>query len=177
ENVRGTPVMLEAQGPSYQDFSRITMLTGLPTVLGWDYHVKQRGNPESEIQARKDAVRQIYEAKDTARIESLLRRYHVGYVYDGWLKRKTYSPAGLKKFAEDKKLFTLVYENREARIYPVCGGDSDDVDTAPHSHAAGARAPPRAPAGRRTGRAGGTADDPEGLRPRRPSLLRAQRAA
>jgi len=130
ENVRGTPVMLEAQGPSYQDFSRIAMLTGLPTVLGWDYHVKQRGNPESEIQARKDAVRLIYESKDAARIEPLLRRYHVGYVYDGWLERKTYSPAGLKKFAEDKKLFTLVYENREARIYRVVGGDSDDVVTA-----------------------------------------------
>ena len=43
--LRGTPVVLEAQGPSYQDFGRISMLTGLPTVLGWDYHVKQRGNP------------------------------------------------------------------------------------------------------------------------------------
>ena len=33
------------------------MLTGLPTVLGWDYHVKQRGNPESEIEARRIAVK------------------------------------------------------------------------------------------------------------------------
>lgn len=131
ENVRGTPVMLEAQGPSYQDFSRITMLTGLPTVLGWEYHVKQRGNPESEIQARKDAVLRIYESKDAARIEPLLRRYHVGYVYDGWLERKTYAPAGMKKFAEAKNLFTLVYENPETRIYRVIGGDSDDVVTAP----------------------------------------------
>src|SRR5678810_331943 len=39
QNVRGTPVVLEAQGPSYQDFGRISMLTGLPTVLGWDYPV------------------------------------------------------------------------------------------------------------------------------------------
>jgi DNA-binding beta-propeller fold protein YncE len=37
----------------------------------------------------------------------------------------------MKKFAENKKLFTLVYENRETRIYRVVGGDSDDVVTAP----------------------------------------------
>ncbi|MFY9552390.1 MAG: DUF2298 domain-containing protein, partial [Thermoanaerobaculia bacterium] len=131
DHVRGTPVILEAQGPSYQDFSRITMLTGLPTVLGWDYHVKQRGNPETEIQARKDAVRRIYEATDAAHVEPILRRYHVAYVYDGWLERQTYSPAGLRKFAEAKNLFSPVYENPQTRIYSVIGGDSDDVVAAP----------------------------------------------
>ena len=60
--VRGTPVLLEAQGDPYQDFSRISMLTGLPTVLGWEHHVKQRGNSEEEIAERRDAIRRLLEA-------------------------------------------------------------------------------------------------------------------
>ncbi len=126
-SVRGTPVVLEAQGASYQDFSRISMLTGLPTVLGWEHHVKQRGNPDAEIAVRREAVAQIYTAKDANRIEPHLRRYHVGYVYVGWLERQTYPGEGLKKFERDKSLFELAYENADVRIYRVVGGDSEDV--------------------------------------------------
>jgi YYY domain-containing protein len=125
--IRGTPVILEAQGASYQDFSRISMLTGLPTVLGWEHHVKQRGNPPEEIDARREAVRQIYSSKTVAPAETLLRRYHVGYVYVGWLERQTYPPEGLRKFDADKALLEVAYENREARVFRVVGGDSEDV--------------------------------------------------
>jgi sugar lactone lactonase YvrE len=128
-NLRGTPVILEAQGDSYQDFGRISMNTGLPTVLGWEHHVKQRGNPEPEVVERREAIRRIYSATEPAAVERLLRRYHVGYVYVGWLERKTYPPAGLRKFDTAKDLFELAYENREAKVYRVVGGDSEDVIT------------------------------------------------
>ena len=144
--LRGTPVVLEAQGPSYQDFGRISMLTGLPTILGWDYHVKQRGNPESEIDARRRAVEAIYSSPDAARVQALLRRYGVGYVYVGWLERRTYPPAGLEKF-RTSPLFELAYENPDTRIYRVVGGPAQDVllpakETLPEAAAA---APPAAP--------------------------------
>jgi YYY domain-containing protein len=126
-NLRGTPVILEAQGDPYQDFSRISMNTGLPTVLGWEHHVKQRGNAEPEIIERREAIRRIYSAADAAAVERALRRYHVGYVYVGWLEKKTYPPAGLRKFDAAKDLFELAYENREAKVYRVVGGDSEDV--------------------------------------------------
>jgi YYY domain-containing protein len=126
-NLRGTPVVLEAQGDPYQDFSRISMNTGLPTILGWEHHVKQRGNAESEVVERREAIRRIYSAADAAAVERALRRYHVGYVYVGWLERKTYPAAGLRKFDAAKDLFELAYENREAKVYRVVGGDSEDV--------------------------------------------------
>ncbi len=126
-NVAGTPVVLEAQGPSYQEFGRISMLTGLPTVLGWDYHVKQRGNPEPEIEARKAAVKTIYGHADTAPALAALKRYRVGYVYVGPLERKSYPADGLKKFRENPELFPLVYENPEVQIYRVAGGPAQDV--------------------------------------------------
>jgi YYY domain-containing protein len=127
KTVRGTPVILEAQGPSYQEFGRISMLTGLPTVLGWDYHVKQRGNSETEIEARKTDVRTIYSSPESALVEPLLRRYRVGYVYVGKVERKAYPAAGLRKFRTDPDLFQLVYENTEAQVYRVAGGPAQDV--------------------------------------------------
>ncbi len=141
-NVPGTPVLLEAQGPSYQDFGRISMLTGLPTVLGWDYHVKQRGNPDSEIETRKLAVRAMYSNPDGASVEPLLRRYRVAWIYVGWLERKTYPPAGLRKFATDTGRFQLAYENPQAAVYRVAGGPAQDIleparETLPESTATG----------------------------------------
>lgn len=125
--VRGTPVVLEAQGPSYQEFGRISMLTGLPTVLGWEYHVQQRGNSGEEIAARRSAVLAIYSNPNADEIEGLLRRHHVGYVYVGRLERKTYPAKGLAKFDTSRELFQVAYENPEAKIYRVLGGDSEDV--------------------------------------------------
>ncbi len=125
--VEGTPVVLEAQGPSYQDFSRVSMLTGLPTVLGWEHHVKQRGNSEAQVEARRAAIRHIYSAPEAGDVETHLRRYHVGYVYAGWLERKTYPAKGMQKFEKAKDLFELVYENPEVKIFRVAGGDSEDV--------------------------------------------------
>ena len=126
-SIRGTPVIVEAQGPSYQEFGRISMLTGLPTVLGWEYHVQQRGNRPDEIAARRGAVSEIYSNSEAAAVERLLRLYHVGYVYVGWVERKTYPTTGLAKFDTSPSLFAVVYENPEAKVYRVVGGDTQDV--------------------------------------------------
>src|SRR5262249_4787114 len=40
--IEGVPVMLEAHGDPYGEFSRVSMNTGLPTVLGWEYHLFQQ---------------------------------------------------------------------------------------------------------------------------------------
>jgi uncharacterized membrane protein/DNA-binding beta-propeller fold protein YncE len=127
--IAGTPVILEAQGNSYGDFSRISMLTGLPTVLGWEHHVKQRGNPEAEVDARRQAVVDIYKSMDLAKAERLLRRYHVGYVYVGGLEKETYGGAGLAKFDITPTLFEKVYSNQDVKIFRVVGGDAQDVIT------------------------------------------------
>src|SRR5207245_2474062 len=50
----------------------------------------------------------------------------------GWLERKTYPSAGLKKFDTVKGLFTLAYENRESKIYRVVGGETEDVMLVTH---------------------------------------------
>jgi YYY domain-containing protein len=143
--VSGTPVLVEAQGPSYQDFGRVSMYTGLPTVLGWEYHVQQRGNSPEEIARRKVAVEAIYSNPSADAIEGLLRRYHVAYVYVGPLERRTYPRTGLAKFDAARNLFPVAYENPQVRIYRVAGADAEDViaperETLPAEGAAPAQA-------------------------------------
>lgn len=123
--VRGTPVLLEAQGPPYQDFSRISMMTGIPTVLGWEHHVSQRGNSRAEIQERRVAVSTIFASPDVERVRPLLERYRVAYVYVGWLERATYPTAGLRKFATETGTFEQVYANGDARVFRVLGARGD----------------------------------------------------
>jgi YYY domain-containing protein len=125
--IPGTPVLLEAHGASYQDFSRVSMLTGIPTVLGWEHHVKQRGNPESEVEARRVAIERVFSSSDIAGIADTLRKYHVGYVYVGAVERRTYPPEGLRKFASHPDLFQVAYENPDVTIYRVVGGAAEDV--------------------------------------------------
>ena len=125
--VPGTPVVLEAHGASYQDFSRVSMLTGIPTVLGWEHHVKQRGNPESEVATRTADVERVFSSSDVRSVSGTLRKYHVGYVYVGPLERQTYPAEGLRKFASGTDLFQIAYENPDVKIYRVIGGDAEDV--------------------------------------------------
>jgi len=116
-NISGTPVMLEAFGPSYQDYSRITMHTGLPIVLGWEYHISQRGTPAAEIEKRKFDVRSIYSSVDYNLAYTLLRKYNVQLIVIGKLERETYSSSGLQKFEHRPELFPLVFRSGELSIY------------------------------------------------------------
>ncbi|MEA2625037.1 MAG: hypothetical protein QOD06_1082 [Candidatus Binatota bacterium] len=117
--VSGTPVLLEAHGPSYQEFSRISMNTGLPTVLGWDYHLSQRAHSWDEINRRKADVLTIYDGMDRAEVEGLLDRYHVAMVYVGPLERRTYARAGLAKFTAWPDVFQRLYGSLGADVFAV----------------------------------------------------------
>src|SRR5262249_21884945 len=60
ERIQGIPVLLEAHGDSYQEFTRVSMNTGLPTVLGWGYHVFQRAHGWPDINRRKADIQTAY---------------------------------------------------------------------------------------------------------------------
>jgi len=122
-HISGTPVVLEAHGPSYGSFTRVAMHTGLPVVLGWDYHVFQRGTPRSEIEARKKDIFMIYAAAEPKTALALLLKYRVQYVVVGSLEEALYPREGLKKFADNPALFTLLFKSGNARLYQVRYGE------------------------------------------------------
>jgi YYY domain-containing protein len=115
--VDGSPTLLEAWGGSYREFTRISMHTGLPTVLGWEHHVQQRGLPHSEFQERKDAIRTIYTTSDLLLTQMLLLKYRVEFIVVGEVEKSAYSARGYQKFADHPELFKPVVSGAGTTLY------------------------------------------------------------
>jgi YYY domain-containing protein len=113
-NVPDGAVILEAWGESYRYEGRVSALTGLPTLLGWDFHEYQwRGNYD-EPARRKPDIDILYNTLDPAQTLTLLDKYAITYVYVGRLERERYNPGGLAKF---ERLMKAVYRQGEVTIY------------------------------------------------------------
>jgi len=119
KNVKGIATVLEAYGPSYGPFTRIAMNTGLPTVLGWDFHVSQRGSAWNDIEMRKRDIKAMYTTSDLGLLRMLLLRYGVRYVVLGKLERETYKAPGLDKFERSGGMLSAVFRAGETAIYRV----------------------------------------------------------
>ncbi|MHB1160673.1 MAG: hypothetical protein ACYC3V_10150, partial [Chloroflexota bacterium] len=122
QNVAGSPVVLEAQIPEYRWGSRVSIYTGLPTVLGWTWHERQqRSGYQGMVDARLRDIKAMFESTDLAQVDALLRKYRVRLIYVGDLERAYYPPAGLAKFetmANDGKL-AVAYRADGVTIYEV----------------------------------------------------------
>ena len=121
KNVHGIPTILEANTPLYRWGSRVSIYTGLPTIIGWDWHQKQQRSilPGQTIDHRIEDVRTIYNSTDLEQTKKLLNLYNVQYIYIGPLERIYYDANGLNKFDQSKDLWNLVYQNEQVKIYQV----------------------------------------------------------
>jgi len=119
DNVVGTPVVLEGRSPVYRWGSRISIYTGLPTILGWDVHQgQQRAGYTSAIQQRMADVERAYATINPQEALDILRKYEVRYVVIGGLEHKYYPAAGLNKFSSMPGL-QLAYDADGVQIYEV----------------------------------------------------------
>ena len=121
-NVQGSPVIVEANTPEYRWGSRFTIYTGLPGVVGWNWHQRQQRalTPGNWVTDRVDQVGQFYQTTDPAEARKFLERYNVRYIIVGLLERVYFSGPGLDKFPDlDGALWTKVYDDRETQIYEV----------------------------------------------------------
>lgn len=113
ENIKGQPVILEAQGDSYTDYARVSSNTGLPTVLGWTVHEWLWRGSYDIPSPRIEDVTQMYELIDISKTKALLTKYDVKYVFLGELERQKYSQLNEEKFAE---LGSIVYQKGQTKI-------------------------------------------------------------
>jgi uncharacterized membrane protein len=128
ENIAGTPVIVEANTPLYRWGSRFSIYTGLPTVIGWDWHqTQQRGfSPVTEIQTRQQDVRTFYLTDDPVLATEFLAEYEVRYIILGQLEQNYYPGSGMEKFERlDGDLWEEVYRNDLTVIYWVLGAASE----------------------------------------------------
>lgn len=147
-NITGSPTIVEANVPEYRWGNRFTIYTGLPGVVGWNYHTRQhRGIVSSEMVTRRvDEIQAFYctptltggvadlatlpepcqKPVDYATIDynwvlKFLHRYEVHYVIVGVYERAVYPAEGLAKFEflSQQGVLTPVYENPGTIIYQV----------------------------------------------------------
>lgn len=120
-SIGGTPVIAEAQLPEYHWGARISVHTGLPTILGWQYHQMQQRAllPADVVTRRARDVSDLYRTTDPAAAQAILTRYHVEYVYVGPLERIVYPADGLAKFTRHRSMWRPVYERGGVVIYQV----------------------------------------------------------
>jgi uncharacterized membrane protein len=122
QHVEGSPVIVEAHTPEYRLGSRMTMYTGLPGVIGWNWHQRQQRavTPDSWVWDRVEAVRAFYSDADLEAARAFLAEYDVSYIIVGQLERAYYPSQGLAKFpAGEGDGWRLVYQEREMAIYEV----------------------------------------------------------
>jgi uncharacterized membrane protein len=120
-NIKGSPVILEGQGELYRTLhGRVSIYTGLPTVLGWDNHQSQQRGYTELIAERKRDIETIYSSSNLDAVMLLIDKYDIRYVYIGQLEKYYYNAEGLEKFDDrNGNYFDLSYYNDEVRIYKV----------------------------------------------------------
>ena len=119
DNVEGSPVILEGLTPNYRWGGRISVYTGLPTIVGWRWHQEQqRWGYRWAIAERARDVDRIYSTPDAGEALDLMRKYGVEYVYVGELERLYYPAQGLAKFDADMaNALEQVYSTDQVSIY------------------------------------------------------------
>jgi YYY domain-containing protein len=119
QNVQGSPVIVEAVGPLYHWTGRISEYTGLPAVIGWDWHqTQQRMDYQDQIGKRRFDTEQFYRVTDANFAAQYLEKYNVRYVVVGTEEHYHGTDAGLAKFDTMPQL-TEVFRSGENRIYRV----------------------------------------------------------
>jgi len=114
--VPDAPVILEASGGSYSYFGRVAAQTGLPTVLGWDFHELQWRGTYDEPGKRKPEIEKLYQTLDIKEAQALLDKWNVSYVYVGRQEREAYhlTQPQIDKF---DIFMDRVYDHDGVRIY------------------------------------------------------------
>lgn len=90
-------VIAEAIGDGYSGYGRISMLTGLQTVLGWPGHEAQwRGSFEPQGSRREDILK-LYTTSRWEEAQAIIAKYNIRYIYIGVLERAS-MPLNEEKF-------------------------------------------------------------------------------
>jgi uncharacterized membrane protein len=125
DNIKGTPVVAEsAAAPEYRSLrNRVTTYTGLPALIGYNYHEKQQRSilPPDVVDRRQADANLLFTALDTTTAWMLIQKYDVSYVIVGYPERLYYSAAGLLKFDQmvQEGRLRVAYKNPGVTLYQV----------------------------------------------------------
>jgi len=122
DNINGTPIIIEANVPEYRWGNRITIYTGLPGVVGWNWHQRQQRaiNPSDWVFKRVEDVNTFYSNTDITVAKELAEKYKINYIIIGQLERIVYSQEGIDKFFLNANGFLeLIYSSGDTNLFKV----------------------------------------------------------
>jgi uncharacterized membrane protein len=105
-------IVAEAVGNAYSNYARISIYTGLPTVLGWGNHEGQWRDTALQG-SRKDDIQILYTTSDWVTTQEIINRYNIRYIFVGNLERSTY-PVNEDKF---NRFLKPVFQQGSVTIY------------------------------------------------------------
>lgn len=89
-NIKGRPVVLEANGDSYSDYERVSAMTGLPTVMGWYVHEWLWRNDTADLNEKSGEIETIYTSVNENEVRALVKKYDIRYIFIGTQEREKY---------------------------------------------------------------------------------------
>jgi uncharacterized membrane protein len=122
DNIEGSPVIIEANVPEYRWGNRITIYTGLPGVIGWNWHQRQQRtiNPPDWIYNRIEDVKTFYSTDDMKITKSIVDKYSIDYVVVGQLEKIFYDEGGFDKFSHgNNNYFEKIYDSDDTTLYKI----------------------------------------------------------
>lgn len=121
DNVQGSPVIVEANCVEYHWCTRFTVYTGLPGVVGWNWHQRQqRVFTSTWVEGRVAAVGNFYNSLDPDYMQAFLKTHDVKYIIVGQLERAAYTPEGIAKFDQyEGEFWREIYRDGRTVIYEV----------------------------------------------------------
>ncbi len=117
-------IVAEAVGGSYTTFARMSVHSGQPTVLGWEFHEVQWRGGTDEMGSRKADIEHLYCIPSWGEARQVLDQYDIRYVVVGTKERSEYAagsqscPSGLSETKFIRNLPTA-FQQGEITIYEV----------------------------------------------------------
>jgi uncharacterized membrane protein len=121
DHVQGSPVIVEGNCSEYRWCTRFTIYTGLPGVVGWNWHQRQqRVFTSLWVEDRVADIGNFYNSVDVGVARAFLEEYDVRYIIIGQLERAAYTPEGIAKFEQlEGQYWREVYRDGNTAIYEV----------------------------------------------------------
>ena len=107
-------VVAEAVGGAYSNYARISVYTGLPTVLGWGNHEGQWRDYALQGSRAQD-IETLYTTNDWLTTQDIINRYDIRYIFVGNLERSTYN-VNEEKF---NRILRPVFQQGNVTVYEV----------------------------------------------------------
>ncbi len=122
DHVKGSPVIVEGNCPEYRWCNRYTIYTGLPGVVGWNWHQRQQRGFMAPliVENRISEIAAFYRTLSVHEAVAFLRKYNVRYIIVGQVEQIYYPGQGLEKFETyDGMFWREAFRDGQTVIYEV----------------------------------------------------------